>query len=161
MGALRQVERADPLPRRQGAGGEASPRKYDFLAASTGRRPDRRCFCQNAAFEKTPEYPELDLLARCAGYLLRAAATAGRDDRHRDNTALRQRAMQQLATIIGEFGGVPSAAGIALEHRVGRQDAGLYDPLPSAAQIRHDCWMSPRQGVASIATAASGAVSTR
>jgi len=157
MGALRQVERADPLPRRQGADVEAIPRKYDFLAASTGRR----CFCQNAAFEKTPEYPELDLLARCAGYLLRAAATAGRDDRHRDDTALRQRAMQQLATIIGEFGGVPSAAGSALEHRVGRQDAGLYDPLPSAAQIRHDCWMSPRQGVASIATAVSGAVSTR
>ena len=25
-----------------------------------------------------------------------------------------------------------------MEHRVGRQDAGLYDPLPSATQIRHD-----------------------
>jgi len=71
MGALRQVEWADPLQRRQRAGLEAVPRKYDFLAADAGRRSDRRCFCQNAAFEKTAEYPELDLPVHRAGDLLR------------------------------------------------------------------------------------------
>jgi hypothetical protein len=67
----------------------------------------------------------------------------------------------QRATVVGEFDGVSSAAGSALEHRVRRQDAGLYDPCPTRRRSGMTSWLSPRQGAASIATAASGAVSTR